>query len=70
MKFRALELLTDRARNLGDLRDAFEQLRDTAAEHYRAETGDVWRPRRGSHTSQTGRLTSAAIDARDFLRAR
>ena len=26
--------------------------------------------RRGSHTSQTGKLTSAAIDARDFQRAR
>ena len=45
-------------------------MRDDAAEHYRAETGGVWRPRRGSHTSQTGHLTSAAIDARDFLRAR
>ena len=41
-----------------------------AAESYRAETGSVWRPRRGSHASQTGKLTSAAIDARDFARAR
>ena len=30
----------------------------------------TWRPRHGSHTSQTGQLTSAAIDARDFRRAR
>ena len=67
---RELELVTDRARNLGDRRDAFEKLRDAAAEHYRTETGDTWRPRRGSHTSQTGHLTSAAIDARDFQRAR
>ena len=37
---------------------------------YRIETGEVWRPRSGSHTSQTGQLTSAAIDARDFQRAR
>ena len=51
-------------------RDAFEQLRDTAAEAYRVETGEVWRPRRGSHVSQTGKLTSAMIDARDFQRAR
>ena len=70
VKSRELELLTDRAQNLGERRDAFEQMRDAAAEHYRAETGQVWRPRRGSHTSQTGHLTSAAIDARDFLRAR
>ena len=67
---RELELVTHRAQNLGDRRDAFERMRDAAAEHYRAETGDVWRPRYGSHTSRTGHLTSAAIDARDFQRAR
>ena len=65
-----LELQTDRARNLGDRRDAFETMRDTAAEAYRVHTGEVWRPRHGSHASQTGKLTSAAIDARDFRRAR
>ena len=70
MKSRELELVTDRAQNLGDRRDAFEQMRDAAAEQYRAETGEVWRPRHGSNVSQTGKLTSAAIDARDFLRAR
>ena len=67
---RELELVTHRAHNLGDRRDAFERMRDAAADAYRAETGDTWRPRRGSHTSRTGHLTSAAIDARDFLRAR
>ena len=65
-----LELKTDRAQNLGDRRDAFERMRDSAAEAYRSITGEVWRPRYGSHTSQTGTLTSAAIDARDFMRAR
>ena len=65
-----LELVISRAQNLGDRRDAFEHMRDAAAEQYRAVTGDVWRPRHGSHTSQTGHLTSAAIDARDFQRAR
>ena len=70
VKARELELLTDRARNLGDRRDAFETLRDAAAQQYRAATGETWRPRHGSHTSRTGALTSAAIDARDFVRAR
>ena len=65
-----LQLLTDRAHNLGDRRDAFETMRDLAADAYRVETGNTWRPRHGSHTSQTGKLTSAAIDARDFARAR
>ena len=65
-----LERIIERARNLGDRRDAFEQLRDAGAEHYRRDTGKTWRPRHGSHTSRTAHLTSAAIDARDFLRAR
>ena len=65
-----LQTLTDRAQSLGDRRDAFEKMRDLAADAYRAETGDTWRPRHGSHTSRTGTLTSAAIDARDFRRAR
>ena len=70
IKARELELLTDRARNLGDRRDAFETLRDAVAEQYRVFTAETWRPRHGSHTSRTGKLTSAAIDARDFVRAR
>ena len=70
IKARELELVTDRAQNLGRRRDAFEKLRDTAAEAYRSTTGEVWRPRHGSHVSQTGRLTSAAVDARDFIRDR
>ena len=38
IKSRELELLTGRVRNLGDRRDAFEAMRDLAAEGYRAET--------------------------------
>ena len=70
VKSRELELIIDRAQNLGDRRDAFETMRDAVAGQYRAETGEVWRPRHGSHTSQTGKLTAASIDARDFMRAR
>ena len=65
-----LEMTTHRAQCLTDRRDAFETMRDAAAVQYRETTGEVWRPRRGSHVSQTGTLTSAAIDARDFQRAR
>ena len=65
-----LERAVDRARALGDRRDAFEKMRDHAAGAYREATGSTWRPWRGSHVSQTAKLTSAAIDARDFLRAR
>ena len=48
VKSRELELVTDRAQNLGDRRDAFEKMRDLAADVYRAQTGNTWRPRRGS----------------------
>ena len=65
-----LELKTDHIRSLNDRRDAFEQLRDHAAEHYTHHTASVWRPRTGSHTSFSRRLTAAAIDARDYTRAR
>ena len=65
-----LERTIERAQNLGDRRDAFERLRDAAAERYLDDTGKTWRPRHGSHTSRTSKLTSAAIDARDFIRAR
>ena len=65
-----LEMTTHRAQNLGDRRDAFEKMRDACADAYREETGEVWRPRHGSHASRTGKLTSAAIEARDFIRAR
>ena len=70
IKSRELELVTGRSQNLTARRDAFETMRDAAADAYRVETGSTWRPRRGSHTSQTGKLTSAAIDARDYQRAR
>ena len=70
VKARQLELTTDRARNVGDRRDAFETMRDALAEQYRAVTGEVWRLKRGSRTSQTGALTLAAVDARDYRRAR
>ena len=70
IKSRELELKTARAQNLTARRDAFEVMRDAAAESYRTVTGTTWRPRRGSHVSQTGKLTSAAIDARDYVRAK
>ena len=51
-------------------RARFAGLRLSAIASTNAVTGNTWRPRRGSHTSQTGKLTSAAIDARDYQRAR
>ena len=65
-----LEKITERVVGLGKRRDAFETLRDLAADAYRHYTGETWRPRHGSHTSRGRALTSAAIDARDFRRAR
>jgi hypothetical protein len=50
-------------------RNAFEMLRDRAAEHYEAHTGSAWRPRVGSMVNHK-HLTAAVIDSRDFIAAK
>ncbi len=66
-----LEQLTEHVKNLNGRSDAFAAVRNHIADtFYLTETGQVWRPRAGSHTSRGKTLTAAAIDARDFLRAR
>ncbi|OLP62659.1 hypothetical protein BJF93_07155 [Xaviernesmea oryzae] len=50
-------------------RNAFEFMRDYAAELFEAETGSAWRPRTGSKVSHAN-MTAAMIDSRDFLAAR
>src|SRR3546814_19770657 len=50
-------------------RDAFELMRDQAAEHFERHTGSSWRPRSGSMVNHRA-LTSAMIDSRDFLAAK
>ncbi len=51
VKVHELETLTAGARSPGDRRDAFETMRDVAAEAYRVHTGEVWRQRHGLHSS-------------------
>lgn len=64
-----LERLTAEGQTLLERRDAFELMRDQAAEHYATHTGSHWRPRTGSMVNHTA-LTSALIDSRDFIAAR
>jgi YspA, cpYpsA-related SLOG family len=68
---RSVELETHIARGhvLLERREAFEQIRDCAAERYEAETGSAWRPRAGSLVNHK-HLTAAMIDSRDFIAAR
>ena len=54
---------------LWDHRDAFEQMRDLACNHFSAATGSPWMPRTGSKVSHRG-LTSAVVDSRAFLSAK
>ena len=54
---------------LWDHRDAFEQMRDLACDHFSAATGSPWMPRTGSRVSHKG-LTSAVVDSRAFLSAK
>jgi hypothetical protein len=64
-----LERLLDDGETLIDRRNAFEAMRDQAAELYLTHTGSTWRPRNGSKVNHRA-LTSAMIDSRDFLSAR
>ena len=63
-----LQLALSRLRNLRDVQDAFVALRNQAEGAYREVTGEVWRPRRGSHARSDA--SAASIDSRDFLRGR
>ncbi|QPB18788.1 DUF2493 domain-containing protein [Rhizobium sp. 007] len=54
---------------LVERRNAFEFMRDFAADLFEAQTGSAWRPRTGSKVSHAN-MTAAMIDSRDFLSAR
>lgn len=64
-----LENLTAQGQTMIERRDAFELMRDQAADHYEQHTGSAWRPRTGSMVNHH-HLTAAMIDSRDFLEAR
>lgn len=61
-----LERKAAEGETLTEKRNAFEAMRDLAAEHYRVSVGSEWLPRTGSKTSYSG-LTAAVIDSRDYL---
>ena len=64
-----LERLTAEGQTLIERRDAFELMRDQAAEHFERHAGSSWRPRNGSMVNHRT-MTSAMIDSRDFLAAK
>ncbi|MER9301954.1 DUF2493 domain-containing protein [Mesorhizobium sp. M0496] len=64
-----LENLTAQGQTMIERRDAFELMRDQAADHYDQYTGSAWRPRTGSMINHH-HLTAAMIDSRDFIAAR
>lgn len=64
-----LERLIARGHALSDRHEAFETLRDLAAEHFAHLTHDAWRPKAGSLTSHR-HMTSALLDSRDYIAAR
>jgi hypothetical protein len=64
-----LETLTAQGQTLLERRDAFELMRDQAAERFEHQTGSAWRPRSGSMVNHRA-LTSAMIDSREFVTAR
>lgn len=64
-----LERLHAQGLTLIERRDAFELMRDQAADLYETHTGHAWRPRSRSMINHKA-LTAAMIDSRDFLAAR
>jgi len=64
-----LERLTAEGQTLLERRDAFELMRDQAADHFERHTHKTWRPRSGSMVNHRN-LTAAMIDSRDFLAAK
>ena len=64
-----LERLIAQGQTLIERRDAFELMRDQAADHFERHTGSSWKPRAGSKVNHRN-LTSAMIDSRDFLAAK
>lgn len=64
-----LERLLAEGLTLIERRNAFEIMRDQAADLFETHTGTAWRPRTGSKVNHRT-LTSAMIDSRDFLAAK
>jgi hypothetical protein len=64
-----LEKLIAEGLSLVERRDAFELMRDQAADLFERHTGSVWRPRSGSRVNHRT-LTAAMIDSREFIAAR
>ena len=70
-EIRSLELERLIAEGISQIerRNAFEVMRDHAAELFELHTGSAWTPRAGSMVNHKA-LTSAVIDSRDFLAAK
>ena len=64
-----LERLLAEGLTLIERRNAFEIMRDQAADLFETHTGTGWRPLAGSKVNHRA-LTSAVIDSRDFLAAK
>ncbi len=64
-----LERLLAEGLTLIERRNAFEVMRDGAADLFETHTGSTWRPRAGSKLNHRT-LTAAVIDSRDFLAAK
>ena len=68
-----LERLTAQGVTLIERRNAFEFMRDVAAQLFETHIGHAWKPRAGSLVARrmsASMLTSAIIDSRDFIAAK
>lgn len=64
-----LETLTAQGITMIERRNAYELMRDLAADFFEAHLGQTWRPHSGSQVSRRT-MTAAMIDSRDFIAAK
>ncbi|MEL6644931.1 MAG: DUF2493 domain-containing protein [Pseudomonadota bacterium] len=64
-----LETLIAEGITLLERRNAYEAMRDLAADLFETHLGQTWRPRSGSHVNRRA-LTASLIDSRDHLAAK
>ena len=64
-----LERLIAEGLTLTEQRNAYDSMRDLAADHFETHLGQTWHPRSGSQRNRK-HMTAALIDSRDYLDAK
>ncbi len=64
-----LQQQTNLMKQTDERAEGLEAMRDTLAGFVHGRYNHIWHPPRGNHVSQSGNITSAVVEARDFIKA-